>query len=67
MQIQSSTSKRKTEPSDSKVSVYYGQSYIGHVLARGPEGFEAYDHNEQSLGVFKTEDEASTAIWRATR
>ena len=36
------------------MSVYYDQHYIGHVLARGHEGFEAYDHNKQSLGAFKT-------------
>jgi hypothetical protein len=67
MQIQSPTFKRKAEPSAAMVSVYYQQRYIGHVLARGREGFEAYDHNEQSLGVFKTEDEATTAIWKAAR
>jgi hypothetical protein len=49
------------------IGVYYEQRYIGCVLAREGEGFEAYDHNEQSLGVFKTEDEAATAIWKAAR
>ena len=67
MQIQSPTSKRKTEPSAAMVSVYYDQRYIGHVLARGHEHFEAYDQNEQSLGVFRTEDDALTVIWKAAR
>jgi hypothetical protein len=67
MQIQSPTSKSKTEPSPAMVSVYYEQRWIGHVLTRSDQGFEAYDQNEQSLGVFKTEDEATTAIWKAAR
>jgi hypothetical protein len=65
MQIQSPTSKRKTEPSAAMVSVYYDQRYIGHVLARGDQGFEAFDHTELSLGLFNTEDEAATAVWKA--
>jgi hypothetical protein len=67
MQIQSPSSKSKATPTAATVSVYYDQHYIGHVLARGREGFEAYDHNEQSLGAFETEDEAATAIWKAAR
>jgi hypothetical protein len=67
MQVQSPTPKRKTEHSPAMVSVYYDQRYIGYVLTRGREEFEAYDHNKQTLGVFKTEDEAATAIWKAAR
>jgi hypothetical protein len=67
MQIRSPSSKSKGTPSAATVSVYYDHHYIGHVLARGHEGFEAYDHNEQSLGAFKTEDEAATAVWKAAR
>ena len=47
MQIQSPSSKRKAEQSPATVSVYYCERYMGDVLARGYEGFEAYDHNEQ--------------------
>ena len=67
MQIQSPTSERKVESATAMMGVYYEQRRIGHVLARGHEAFEAYDHNEHSLGVFKTEDEAATAIWKAAR
>jgi hypothetical protein len=49
------------------VSVYYEGRYIGHVQARGREGCEAYDQHEQSLGIFKTEDDATTAIWKAAQ
>jgi hypothetical protein len=55
------------KPTPACVSVYCEERYIGHVLARGREGFEAYDHHEQSLGIFTTEDEAATAIWKAAR
>jgi hypothetical protein len=67
MQIQSPSPKRKAEPSAATVSVYYCERYIGHVLARGYEGFEAYYHTERSLGIFKTEDDATTAIWKAAQ
>jgi hypothetical protein len=67
MQIQSPTSERKVKSPAAMMAVYYEQRRIGHVLARGHEGFEAYDHNEQILGVFQTEDEAATAIWKAAR
>jgi hypothetical protein len=53
---------RKAEPST--VSVYYEHQYIGCVLAHGHDEFEALDDNNQTLGVFKTEDDAATAIWR---
>ena len=50
------------------VSVYYEGRCIGHVLApSGGEGFEAFDHTERSLGKFKSEDDATTAIWRAAQ
>jgi hypothetical protein len=67
MQIQSRNSKRKVEPSAATMGVYYERRQIGHVLARGEEGFEAFDHAERSLGIFKTEDDAATAIWKTAR
>jgi hypothetical protein len=67
MQIQSPTSERKVESSAAMIGVYYEQRRIGHVLARGDESFEAYDHTERSLGLFKTEDDAANAIWKAAR
>src|SRR5262249_58577355 len=49
MQIQSRNSERKVESSAATMGVYYEQRQIGHVLARGEEGFEAFDHAERSL------------------
>ena len=63
MQIESPSSKRKVESSPSMMCVYYEDRRIGHVLARG-DGFEAFDHTERSLGKFKSEDDATTAIWK---
>jgi hypothetical protein len=60
-------SEGKVEPLAAMIGVYFEQRRIGYVLARGNEDFEAYDHREQSLGVFKTEDEAATAIWKTAR
>jgi hypothetical protein len=61
------TSKRKIESSAAMMGVYYEQRRIGHVLARDDERFEAYDHTERSLGLFKSEDDAANAIWKAMR
>jgi hypothetical protein len=46
------------------LSIYDGQQCIGFVLARGPAGVEAFDAASESLGCFKTEDEAATAVWK---
>ena len=34
------------------MSVYDGQRCIGHVVARGKAGFEAFDSDDRSLGIF---------------
>jgi hypothetical protein len=34
--------------------VYDGRACVGFVLARGRAGFEAFDREQVSLGVFKT-------------
>jgi hypothetical protein len=65
MQIRSPTSKRKVESSAATMGVYYEQRRIGHVRERSDQRFEAYDHTKRSLGIFETEDEAATAIWKA--
>jgi hypothetical protein len=60
-------SEGKVESSAVMMAVYLEERRIGHVIARGNEGFEAYDHTDRSLGIFKTEDDAATAIWKAAR
>jgi hypothetical protein len=44
------------------VSVYEGRQLLGFVLSRGPDGFEAFDSGERSLGIFATMKKAADAI-----
>jgi hypothetical protein len=46
------------------VSVYSGQCCIGFVINRGTAGFEAFNADEKSLGLFPTQREAAAAIMR---
>ena len=43
-------------------SVYSGRVCLGHLLARGKLGFEAFDADDRSLGLFATERDAADAI-----
>ena len=43
-------------------SVFDGRCCIGHILARGRTSFEAFDSDQNSLGVFPTVQEAVAAI-----
>jgi hypothetical protein len=42
--------------------VYDGRACLGFILARGKLGFESFDPNGKSLGVFATQEQAATAI-----
>ena len=42
--------------------VYDGRDCLGFILARGKLGFEAFDREEVSLGIFKTPAAAANAI-----
>ena len=42
--------------------VYDGQQCVGHVLSRGKAGFEAFDPNDISLGIFETQRQAANAL-----
>jgi hypothetical protein len=44
------------------VSVYSGRECVGFVLARGRLGFEAFDRDERSLGLFAEQQAAIAAI-----
>jgi hypothetical protein len=48
------------------VSVYAGQSAIGFVIKRRTE-YEAYDREQQSLGLYPTIKAAADAISDAVR
>jgi hypothetical protein len=42
--------------------VYDGRQILGHVLARGKAGFEVFDRDDKSLGIFQTQAEAVRAL-----
>jgi hypothetical protein len=44
------------------LSAYDGRHCVGFVLPRGKVGFEAFDHNEQSCGLFATRELAIAAL-----
>ena len=43
-------------------AVYDGRACLGHVLGRGRAGFEAFDADNGSLGIFPSQREAAAAI-----
>jgi hypothetical protein len=44
------------------VSIYDGQRCLGFILARGKTGFEAFAADEQSLGLFQSQEGAVAAL-----
>jgi hypothetical protein len=38
---------------------------LGHAVYRGKMGWEAYDRNDQSIGLFKSPAEAAEALTKA--
>jgi hypothetical protein len=47
-------------------SAFDGQTCRGHIFKRGVHGFEAFDTNDLSLGIFPDEGAALEAIWPST-
>ena len=50
---------------NSWVSVYSGQSCLGHIISRGRDGFEAFDPDDKPIGIFATQREAAAALARS--
>jgi hypothetical protein len=48
------------------LSAYDGQRCIGFAFSLGKLGFEAFDTEERSLGVYATQREAAAAIMRGS-
>jgi len=46
----------------SMLSVYDGRECCGFVLARGKLGYEAFDPNDKSIGIFETQRRAANAL-----
>ena len=49
-------------PTPSLLSVYDGTACLGHLLNRGPRGWESFDANDKSFGTFPTMQEARDAL-----
>jgi hypothetical protein len=47
------------------LSVYAGQTCLGHLLPRGRLGIEAYDRDDVSLGLFPNQKAAADAVAKA--
>jgi hypothetical protein len=47
------------------VAVYSGREILGWIIARGKTGFEAFDFDNTSLGLFPTQKAAADAIMEA--
>jgi hypothetical protein len=45
-------------------SVFSDRTCCGFVIARGREGFEAYDRDEQSIGFYPSRVAAADAVLR---
>jgi hypothetical protein len=44
------------------LTVYDGRQCLGHVLARGKPGYEAFDPNDKSLAIFETRRRVANAL-----
>jgi hypothetical protein len=45
--------------------VYDGRRCLGHIIARGKAGFEAFDADDRSVGLFPSQRAAASAITQA--
>jgi hypothetical protein len=57
----------KPLPTTGLLSVYDGRTCLGHVMARGRFGFEGFDVDDKSLGMFRTRPEAVDAVTEAAK
>lgn len=47
------------------LSVFDGQTCLGHLVLRGKVGVEAFNSNDESLGIFSNQKAAADAISEA--
>jgi hypothetical protein len=45
----------------------HGTVCCGHIMPRGKSGFEAFDRDDRSVGIFPTQSHAADAVTRAAR
>ena len=44
------------------VAIYAGRQRLGHVLALGNAGFDAFDRDDRSAGIFSTQSAAAASL-----
>jgi hypothetical protein len=44
------------------LAIYGGQTCCGHILNRGKAGWEAFNRDDRSLGIFQTQADAVNAL-----
>jgi hypothetical protein len=47
-------------------SVFAGERCIGHIVGRNRFGYEGFDRDDKSLGVFSTQQAAAVAVETAS-
>ncbi len=67
-QISKLAAERKPpNPNRHLLTVFSGRAVLGFLIRRGPAGTEAYNQNDQSLGLFENDDIAANAVYRASQ
>jgi hypothetical protein len=54
--------RHESKPAPTLLTIYSGRECIGLILNRGKSGWEAFDADQHSLGIFATEQAAADAI-----
>jgi hypothetical protein len=57
----------RTDKPAAMAPVFDGGRCIGFLLCRGEVGFESFDIDEVSIGLFSNEADAAAAVWRRAR
>jgi hypothetical protein len=66
-QITRSRKASKATPQARHLAVYDGRTCVGHLLMRGRAGVEAFDRDDNSLGVFASASDAANAVTTAAQ
>jgi hypothetical protein len=51
-----------SKSASSMLSLYSGRIFLGAIIARGRQGFEAFDLNDAPLGIYTTREAAIAAV-----
>ena len=51
-------------PTQPWMSILHGRVCVGHLLNCGPAGWELFDADDKSLGIFPTQHDAVNALDR---